>query len=58
MFSHQAPAAGALPTTLAQYRQIANCWNMNPPQAAAPGNAGPARINPWHPNVDNVMFYL
>jgi hypothetical protein len=60
IFQHQAPAAGAQLLTLAQYRQIEDFRGMNPPQPAAPGAApaGPARVNPWHPNVDDVMFYL
>ena len=54
------------PTTLIQYNQDPLSWRANAAQpaggpinvAANQGFVAPARVNPWHPNVDEIMFYL
>jgi hypothetical protein len=57
------PPAGQPPLTLAQYRQDPNSWGAN----AGGGNVGiggagaantAPRLNPWHPRLDDIMFYL
>jgi hypothetical protein len=58
-----APNQGQPPLTLAQYRLEARSWGANAGLVnQGLGGAGapntPPRLNPWHKNLDDVMFYL